>query len=64
MAALRQPPSTPTDCVEILRGVQEQSEQDHAEGCARRLLANLDVGDEPPEEANDMKENEWEFEGD
>ena len=51
-------------CVEILRGVQEQFERDHLEGCARRLLANLDTGDEPPEEANEAKDHEWEFEGD
>ena len=50
-------------CVEILRGVQEQFERDHLEGCARRLLANLDVGDAPPEETDYVKNHEWEFEG-
>ena len=51
-------------CVEILRGVQEQFERDHYEGCARRLLANLEAGDEPPEEAIEVGSHDWEFDGD
>ena len=50
-------------CAEILRRVQEQFERDHLEGCARKLVASLEIGDESPEEANETNGREWGYEG-